>query len=55
MHIRAFSQPIIILSNYDDATKLMYEAKYSGRPQNVMLNELYVYYDSMDVADLVLI
>ncbi len=42
MHVRAFSQPIIILSNYDDATKLMYEEKYSGRLQNVMLNELYV-------------
>jgi len=41
MLFRAFNQPIIILSNYDDANKLMYEAKYSSRQQNVMLNELY--------------
>ena len=33
---------MIILSNYGDATKFMHEAKYSGRKQTVMLNELYV-------------
>jgi len=42
MHVRAFSQPMIILSNYGDASKLMSEAKYSSRLQNAMLNELYV-------------
>jgi hypothetical protein len=33
---------MIIISNYEDATKLMHETKYSSRLQTVMLNELYV-------------
>jgi len=41
MHVRAFSQPMIILNNYEDANKLMSEAKYSSRLQTVMLNDLY--------------
>jgi len=42
VHIRAFSQHLIILNNYEDAIKLMHEVKYSGRPQAVMLKDLYV-------------
>ena len=42
MNVRVFNQHLIILSNYEDATKLMYEAKYSDRLQTVMLQELYV-------------
>ena len=42
MHVRAFNQHLIILSNHEDAIKLMYDAKYSDRPQTVMLHELYV-------------
>ena len=42
MHVRVFNQHVIILNNYEDATRLMYEAKYSDRLQTVMLNELYV-------------
>ena len=42
MHVRAFNQHLIILSNHEDATKLMHEAKYSDRLQTVMLHELYV-------------
>ena len=42
VHIRAFSQHLIILNNYEDAIKLMYEVKYSDRPQTVMFNDLYV-------------
>lgn len=45
MHVRAFNQHMIILSNYEDATKLMSEAKYSDQPQTVMLNDLYVIVD----------
>jgi len=43
VHVRVFNQHSIILSNYEDASRLMYEAKYSDRPQTVMLHELYVY------------
>jgi len=42
VHVRVFNQHVIILSNYSDATRLMYETKYSDRLQTVMLNELYV-------------
>ena len=42
VHVRAFNQHLIILSNHEDATKLMHEAKYSDRLQTVMLHELYV-------------
>jgi len=42
VHVRVFNQHLIILSNYEDATRLMHEAKYSDRPQSVMLHELYV-------------
>ena len=42
MHIRVFSQHLIILNNYEDAIKLMHEVKYSDRLEAVMLNELYV-------------
>ena len=42
VNVRVFSQHLIILSNYEDATKLMYEAKYSDRLQTVMLQDLYV-------------
>ena len=42
MNVRVFNQHLIILSNYEDATKLMYEAKYSDRLQTVMLQGLYV-------------
>ena len=42
VHVRVFNQHLIILSNYEDATRLMHEAKYSGRLQTVMLHELYV-------------
>lgn len=40
MHVRVFSQPIVILNNYEDADKLMSQAKYSNRRQAVMLNDL---------------
>src|SRR5260221_14179263 len=33
---------MVILSNYEDATKLLQQAKYSSRQQTVMLQELYV-------------
>ena len=42
VHVRAFNQHVIILGNYEDATKLMHEAKYSDRMQTVMLHDLYV-------------
>ena len=42
VHVRVFNQHMIILSNYEDAARLMHEAKYSDRLQTVMLNELYV-------------
>ena len=42
MHVQVFNQHLIILSNYEDATRLMNEAKYSDRLQTVMLHELYV-------------
>jgi len=42
VHIRVFSQHLIILNNYEDAIKLMHEVKYSDRPQTIMLNDLYV-------------
>ena len=42
MHVRVFNQHMIILNNYEDATRLMYEAKYSDRVQTVMMHELYV-------------
>ena len=42
VNVRVFNQNLIILSNYGDATKLMYEAKYSDRLQTVMVHELYV-------------
>jgi cytochrome P450 len=42
MHVRVFNQHLIVLSNYEDATRLMFEAKYSDRLQTVMLHELYV-------------
>ena len=42
VHVRVFSQHLIILSNYEDATRLMIEAKYSDRLQTVMLHDLYV-------------
>ena len=40
VNVRVFNQHFINLSNYEDATKLMYEAKYSDRLQTVMLHEL---------------
>ena len=42
VHVRVFNQHLFILSNYEDATKLMIEAKYSDRLQTVMLHDLYV-------------
>jgi cytochrome P450 len=42
VHVRVFNQHLIILNNYEDATKLMHEAKYSDRLQTVMLHDLYV-------------
>ena len=42
VNVRVFNQHLIILSNYEDATKLMHEAKYSDRFQTVMLQDLYV-------------
>ena len=42
VHVRVFNQHLIILSNYEDATRLMHEAKYSDRLQTVMIHELYV-------------
>jgi cytochrome P450 len=42
VHVRVFNQHLIILNNYEDATRLMHEAKYSDRPQTVMLHDLYV-------------
>ena len=45
MHVRVFNQHMIILNKYDDAVKLLSEAKYSSRPWTVMLNELYVSLD----------
>jgi|SRR5258706_4778726 len=40
MHVRVYSQPIVILNNYEDADKLMSQAKCSSRLQAVMLNDL---------------
>ena len=54
VHVRVFNQHVIILSNYEDAIRLMYEAKYSDRLQAVMLNELYVSVTTNHVTDLVL-
>jgi len=56
VHVRVFNQHVIILNNYEDATRLMYEAKYSDRLQTVMLNELYACFSNNTnyVTDLVL-
>src|SRR5882757_8765111 len=40
MHVRVYSQPIVILNNYEDADKFMSQAKCSSRRQAVMLNDL---------------
>ena len=50
MHVRVFNQHLIILSNYSDATRLMYEAKYSDRLQSVMLHEMYVVVTSLTTS-----
>lgn len=53
MHVRAYSQPMIILNNYEDANKLMSQAKCSSRLQAVMLNDLCGFISFVPVTDLI--
>ena len=45
---------MVILSNYEDANRLMSQAKYSSRLQAVMLNDLCGFMDLVPVTDLIL-